>query len=109
MKQERYHRNGEMEDNCIKLLSYVCTYPTCETSINQISRQAKIPIGSLYDILSDAKRNKMESSLFIYAVKYGYDFYIFNEWNKCKNQNDRGKVISVVKWEWGDHRYLGVV
>jgi uncharacterized membrane protein len=78
-----------------------------ETSINQISDKCGIPLSSLFYILRDAKEDKYHSTLFIHALKHGFDFYVYDRWNTCLNQNNRGKVISVVKKDWKGYAFQG--
>jgi chromosome segregation and condensation protein ScpB len=102
---DRYVHNGEMEDNCIMLLSYVEKEGVTRTTIRKLASKCKVPKSSLYDILRDAYEDKTHSTLFIYAMKYGYDFYIYNTWNDSLNQLSPSYIIDVRKFNWNDYKY----
>ena len=102
---DRYYHRGEMENNCINLMSHVCSVGNCHTTIYSLARDTGVPFASLYMILKDAFEDKTHSTLFTYAMKYGYDFKVFDTWNASLNQNRKSHIIDVVRYDWTKYKY----
>jgi hypothetical protein len=105
MKQERYYHNGEMADHCVVLLAHCYRNPKLRCSINQLSMDCGIPFASLYMILKDAKEDKYHSTLFIHALKHGYDFHVYDRWNESVNHYSDVIVMDVVKNDWTGYKF----
>jgi hypothetical protein len=105
MKQKDYYRNGEMEDHCIVLLAFCYRNPKLRCSINHIATECNIPFASLHMILKDAKEDKYHSTLFIHAMKHGYDFHVYDNWNASVNHYSDVLIMDVVKKDWTGYKF----
>lgn len=105
MKQERYYHKGEMADHCVVLLAHMVNKPNYKCSVNKLAAECGIPVRSLCLILKDAKDDKFNSTLFIHAMKHGYDFHVFNNWNKTMSYYSSNLIIDVVRKDWTEYKY----
>lgn len=95
----KYKKNGEDKEHCLALLSYVARNRDEPQSISQLARECGIPKTSLYRILTDATIDKTHSLLYGMALQYGFEFYIYQDWNYLEFPSPknviRGMVIDV--------------
>lgn len=102
---DRYYQHGEFEDHCLVLLCHVERNHSDEQSITKLAEDCGIPYCSLYMILHDAHADKTHSTLYRVALKYGFDFHIYDTWNLSLNHHLREKVIDVVRCDWVNFKY----
>lgn len=102
---DRYYRNGEMENHCIALLCHMNRCGDYDTTIRELSKDCGIPRKSLEHILHDAYEDKTHSTLFLVAMKYGFDFMVHKTFNYAWEQYVKYPIISVVKCDWNSYKY----
>lgn len=91
-----------MVNDCIVLLEWAVKNGKREVSLNLICDETGIAYETLRTIIIEAMECKEASGLYGIAKEYGYEFYIFPEWNKSDRWKHRKKLIDAVKWSEPD-------